>query len=156
MSLTRITNWCEQESLESINCIGTGLARGYLNQPDLTAKSFVPDPFGPGERMYKTGDKVLRDDDGVLTMLDQIDNQVKLRGYRIELGEIDSVLSEQTFVKQSLAVIMGEQDFEKKLVAYVTPETVNTAELEAALKRFLPTYMHGPIAHHTTCDIPTD
>jgi len=123
------------------HCIASGCARGYLNRPEMTEKQFVADPFRPGHIMYKTGDMVVRDAKGVLTMVGRMDNQVKLRGYRIELGEIESILGQRPSIKQALAVIVGKDDFSKQLVAYVTPESANVAELKDALTAALPSYM---------------
>ncbi|MDE5117140.1 MAG: amino acid adenylation domain-containing protein, partial [Trichodesmium sp. St2_bin2_1] len=71
---------------------GAGLARGYLNQPELTAEKFIDNPFTPGTRLYKTGDHVRYRPDGNIEYLGRIDDQVKIRGFRIELGEIEQHL----------------------------------------------------------------
>ncbi|KAG0229803.1 hypothetical protein BGW42_001329, partial [Actinomortierella wolfii] len=99
---------------------GAGVANGYLNKPDLTAKSFVPDPFSnvDGARMYKTGDLVCYLPDGNLVFLGRGDNQIKIRGFRVELGEIEARLSEHPDVRETIVVTNGEGDY-KRLVAYV-------------------------------------
>ena len=123
---------------------GAGLARGYLNQPDLTAARFIPDPFGaePGARMYKTGDVVRRLPDGNLEFVGRIDFQVKVRGFRVELGEIEAVLEKHPAIAQAV-VIAREGAAEKQLVAYViaTSEQSSAAELREYLKKQLPEFM---------------
>ncbi|MFI9379909.1 non-ribosomal peptide synthase/polyketide synthase [Kutzneria sp. NPDC052558] len=112
-------------------CIaGVGLARGYFDQPGLTADRFVADPFVAGERMYRTGD-IVRRVDGELEFLGRADDQVKLRGFRIELGEIETALTAQAGVEQAVVIVR-----DKRLIAYV----VGTADL-AALRAVLPEYM---------------
>ncbi|MCP5102057.1 MAG: amino acid adenylation domain-containing protein, partial [bacterium] len=73
---------------------GNGAARGYLNQPELTADKFVENPFLPGKRMYKSGDLARHLENGNIEFLGRIDQQVKIRGFRIELGEIETKLKE--------------------------------------------------------------
>src|SRR4030095_3881788 len=74
-------------------CIGGGgVARGYLNQPELTEKKFVANPFRAGEKMYRTGDLGKWLPDGHIVFIGRVDDQVKIRGYRVELGEIENAL----------------------------------------------------------------
>ncbi|KAL1915186.1 uncharacterized protein VTP21DRAFT_7462 [Calcarisporiella thermophila] len=99
---------------------GVGLARGYLNKPELTAERFLPDPFvGDAEaRMYKTGDLARYLPDGNLVYIGRNDHQVKIRGFRIELGEIEAHLHEHPLVAEAVVVALGEGS-NKRLVAYV-------------------------------------
>jgi amino acid adenylation domain-containing protein len=119
---------------------GAGLARGYLNQPALTAERFLPDPFGPapGGRMYRTGDVVRWREDGLLEFLGRADRQVKIRGLRIELTEIEHVLSAQPGIRQA-AVTVHDQ---AQLVGYVVSDAQpDEALLREALARQLPLHM---------------
>ena len=100
---------------------GNGLARGYLNRPDLTAQSFIVNPFKPnsGERIYKTGDLVRYRTDRNLEFLGRLDEQVKIRGFRIELGEIETVLTQHPGVQQTVAIASEDGQGDKRLVAYI-------------------------------------
>ncbi|MEG4085165.1 amino acid adenylation domain-containing protein [Microcoleus sp. POL10_C6] len=100
---------------------GNGLARGYLNRPDLTAQSFIVNPFKPnsGERLYKTGDLVRYRGDRNLEFLGRIDEQVKIRGFRIELGEIETLLTQHPAVQQTVAIASENGQRDKRLVAYI-------------------------------------
>ena len=109
---------------------GAGLARGYLNRPQLTAKKFIPNPFGPG-RLYKTGDLCryiphCGKDLGNLEFLGRIDHQVKIRGFRIELGEVEAVLTRHPLVREAAVVTHQETNDklsgEKRLIAYFVPQ----------------------------------
>ncbi|WP_044035294.1 AMP-binding protein, partial [Microcystis aeruginosa] len=97
---------------------GMGLARGYLNQPELTAEKFIPHPFAQG-KLYKTGDLARYLPDGNIEYLGRIDNQVKLRGLRIELGEIQTVLETHPNVEQTVVIMREDTLYNQRLVAYV-------------------------------------
>ncbi|HST60355.1 MAG TPA: amino acid adenylation domain-containing protein [Longimicrobium sp.] len=118
---------------------GAGLARGYLNQPELTAETFVADSYLPGARLYRTGDRVRWRADGTLEFLGRVDEQVKIRGFRIEPGEIEAALLEHQGVREC-AVLAREDAGEKRLVAYVVGD-VQEDELREHMRRSLPEYM---------------
>ena len=125
---------------------GDGVARGYMNRPDLTAERFVPDPFRfmPDARLYRTGDLARRGADGNIDCLGRLDHQVKIRGFRIELGEVEAVLDRHEAVKQSVVVTREVSPGEQRLVAYFEPQggaapAVN--DLRTHLKQLLPDYM---------------
>jgi len=122
---------------------GDGLARGYVNRPELTAEKFIPNPFSlrGSERLYRTGDLVRYQAGGAIEFVGRIDQQVKIRGFRIEPGEIESVLRQHPTVRESI-VLVEENQGEKRLVAYaVAEEGVDKEELRQSLKERLPAYM---------------
>ncbi|WP_321383920.1 non-ribosomal peptide synthetase [uncultured Enterococcus sp.] len=122
-------------------CIsGISLARGYLNQPELTAKAFIDHPFGEG-KLYRSGDLARWMPDGQLEYLGRVDEQVKIRGYRIEPGEIESILRTAEFI-QDAAVIVDTSEQEPKLAAYFVSETaIDGLEIQKYLATQLPEYM---------------
>ncbi len=123
---------------------GDGVARGYVNQPELTASRFLPDPFSdrPGARMYRTGDLARVLEDGRLECFGRVDHQVKVRGFRIELGEIESVLAEHPDVGAA-AVTVADRPSGPILVAYVTAHgrEIDPGVLDRHLRARLPAYM---------------
>jgi nonribosomal peptide synthetase DhbF len=124
--------------------IGPGMARGYLNQPGLTAQRFVACPFGSGERMYRTGDLVRWRDDGELDYLGRVDDQVKIRGFRVEPAEVETVLAGQPGVAQAVVVVREDRPGDRRLVGYVLPEAgeaLDPGELRTAAARVLPAHM---------------
>jgi amino acid adenylation domain-containing protein len=122
---------------------GAGVARGYRNQPGLTAAKFLPDPFSttPGARFYATGDLV-RMRGGRLEFLGRADHQVKVRGFRIELGEIESVLREHNLVRDAVVTVWRGSETDVRLVAYVLPgPRLDSNELRPWLSARLPDHM---------------
>ncbi|RIE04947.1 AMP-binding enzyme [Cohnella faecalis] len=121
-------------------CIsGAGLARGYLNQPELTAEKFVANPFAPGERMYRTGDLARWLPDGNIEYLGRIDEQVKVRGHRIELGEVESALRSHESVKEATVIARKDEEGSAYLCAYfVANGNLGAAELRKHLLEMLP------------------
>ena len=125
---------------------GDGVARGYLDRPELTAERFIANPFcgGAGARLYKTGDLGRYLADGNLECLGRVDHQVKLRGFRIELGEIESVLGQHPSVREAAAGICDDASGEKRLVAYCVTKGQpgpSSGALRAFLRKKLPDYM---------------
>jgi amino acid adenylation domain-containing protein len=125
---------------------GEGLARGYLSRPDLTAESFVPNPFQQafGARLYRTGDRVHFLPDGTIEFLGRVDNQVKIRGFRIELGEIEAALHQSPAVKQCAVVAREDRPGNKYLAAYIVVNgqaDTSGAALSDFLRQRLPEHM---------------
>ncbi|MBS0151276.1 MAG: amino acid adenylation domain-containing protein [Nitrospira sp.] len=123
---------------------GAGLARGYLRRPALTADRFIPNLFGgqPGERLYRTGDRVREREDGAIEYIGRMDHQVKLRGFRIELGEIENRLRSESDIGDAVALVRDVEGGSQQLVAYITaPAPVDIGDLRNRLSRALPEYM---------------
>jgi hypothetical protein len=128
-------------------CIGgAGVARGYLDRPELTAERLVPHPFSavPGARLYRSGDSARWLPDGSVEFLGRVDSQIKIRGFRIEPGEIEAALGRHQQVRQAVVLALDGEPGQKQLVAYVVPsgpEPPDDAELRSFLKQRLPDYM---------------
>jgi amino acid adenylation domain-containing protein len=129
---------------------GAGLARGYINRPELTAERFVANPFvrteiTNGERLYRTGDFVRWMPNGNLEFMGRLDDQVKIRGQRIELGEIEAVLQQHPAVAQAAVIARGEQQTERRLIGYVVWNENSLEGGSSALREYLrsrlPEYM---------------
>lgn len=119
---------------------GTGLARGYQNQPRLTAEKFMANPFVTGQRLYKTGDLGMWLPDGTVAYRGRSDNQVKIRGYRLETGEIENALMGYPTVRQAV-VLVESTSADKRLVAYYVSESrLDDNDLRLALQRVLPVH----------------
>ncbi len=115
---------------------GYGLARGYLGQPEQTAEAFVDDPFLPGERLYRTGDRGLWREDGTIAYRGRLDEQLKIHGQRLELGEIETALSGLPGVDQA-AVLVDRTGADTRLVTHFAG-TASPTELRSRLASLLP------------------
>ncbi|MHA4812540.1 amino acid adenylation domain-containing protein, partial [Flavitalea flava] len=126
-------------------CIGgIGLARGYLNQPEMTADRFIANSFNdePESRLYRSGDLCRWLPDGNIEFLGRVDEQVKIRGYRIELGEIERVLEESGQVRQVAVLVNEDKLGNKRLIGYIVPQKEFDREgITSFLKSKLPDYM---------------
>ena len=120
---------------------GVQLARGYIGQPELTKERFLPDPYLPGERIYKTGDLARWFAQGDIEYLGRLDHQLKIRGFRVELGEIENRLVQHKAILE--AVVTGiEYAGQKQLCAYYVAERdISSRDLRAHIQRKLPEYM---------------
>jgi len=138
----------EEEMLQPIGVVGEivvggdGLARGYLNDEDLTSRKFIANPFVEGERLYKTGDLGKWDSDGRVHFIGRKDDQVKIRGYRIGLGEIERALAAVPAVDETVVVALDNEKGDKDLIAYVSGDAnLNSGDIRNALKNRIPDYM---------------
>lgn len=124
---------------------GLGVAKGYLDRPELTAEKFIADTLGQraGGRLYRTGDLARWRRDGRLEAIGRIDHQVKLRGFRIELGEIESVLDAHDAVAQAVVICREDRPGDKRLVAYLVAAQgeIDIDALRATARERLPEYM---------------
>ncbi|MET7484926.1 amino acid adenylation domain-containing protein [Streptomyces sp. NPDC005538] len=141
---------------------GPGVARGIWRQPALTARQFLPDPYGsaPRDRMYRTGDLGRRRSDGNLEILGRVDDQMKIRGFRVDPAEIEAALVSHPEIGQAMVVARARDNGDRDLVAYYTPTAPPTggaaalrARLRSALAEVLPGYMI-PAAFHAVERLP--
>jgi surfactin family lipopeptide synthetase C/lichenysin synthetase C len=127
---------------------GAGVANGYLNRPELTEAKFVPHPFIPVEKLYRSGDLARWLPDGSIELLGRIDDQVKIRGHRIELGEIEERLLRYDGVKEAIVLAVSSDSGETSLCAYVVGlagSNLTPDELRSHLALTLPGYMVPPV-----------
>jgi amino acid adenylation domain-containing protein len=133
-------------------CVGgEGVGRGYLNQPELTAVKFIPNPFKPdststnhGERLYRSGDLVRLSDQGEMEYLGRIDQQVQLRGFRVELEEIESQLLKHEKIRETVVLAKEDENGDSYLCAYIVSQgslTLSVPNLREFLLKNLPDYM---------------
>ncbi|NDB83515.1 MAG: hypothetical protein EB127_12440 [Alphaproteobacteria bacterium] len=141
--LDRDLNLVPIGSIGEIYIGGEGLARGYVGKADLTSERFIANPFGKGERIYRTGDLGRWDGEGCLEYVGRKDHQVKIRGYRIELGEIESQLRSFEGIDQAVVLVKSHQGTgQDYLVGYYTAKDLISDEgLSVFLRDRLPEYM---------------
>jgi len=127
---------------------GIGVARGYLNEPVLTAQKFVPDPFSAqaGRQMYRTGDLARYRADGSIEFLGRMDGQVKIRGCRIELGEVEVAIKGCAGIEECIVVVYEASPGQPGLAAYLVPDasegsSISIQQVRQELQRRLPDYM---------------
>ncbi|GIP58449.1 non-ribosomal peptide synthetase [Paenibacillus woosongensis] len=121
---------------------GSGLGRGYLNDPELTAQKFVPHPLDDGQRLYKTGDRARRLPNGDIEFIGRMDHQLKIRGYRVELAEIEAQLMEHSDVQEVALTVKESAEDTKYLCAYiVTQQGLTASDMRGHLAHRLPSYM---------------
>ncbi len=130
---------------------GPGVAQGYINLPEMTAKKFIANPFEPGSVrdpiLYRTGDAVSLDSEGRFAFHGRIDDQVKIRGYRIELGEIESLIADEPGVRTAAVAVHQHPTAGETLVAHVVSgeDKLDIEAAKRALAAKVPPYMVPPV-----------
>ncbi|MDD1966839.1 non-ribosomal peptide synthase/polyketide synthase [Pseudomonas putida] len=127
--------------------LGGAVARGYLDRPGATAERFLPHPFRAGERIYRSGDRVRLNSQGLLEYLGRIDHQIKIRGFRIEAGEIEAALKGYEGVREALVIVRDGANG-KQLLGYVGGNDLNEEQIKQQLSLTLPEYM---VPHYIVC-----
>lgn len=120
---------------------GDGVARGYLNKPELTKEKFIDNPFEPGKKMYRTGDIVRWVDDGNIEYIGRNDDQVKIRGYRVEIPEIEKCLLKHPEIKETTVMIKNINGINSICCYYSSEKIIELEELKSFLMKHLPSYM---------------
>jgi amino acid adenylation domain-containing protein len=120
---------------------GDGLARGYLNDQQLTDQNFMPDPFTPGQKIYRTGDYARVREDGNLEFLGRVDDQVKIRGHRISLFEIESELKSLPYVEEAVVTAIQQEETLSLCAYYQAHGNISEIEIRTQLEQQLPGYM---------------
>lgn len=121
---------------------GAGLARGYLNQEELTREMFIPSPFDPGQRLYRTGDLAKLNNSWEIEFIGRADYQVKIRGYRIELGEIESVLMQHNQIEEAVVIVKEDENHDQSLFAYLKINgDLDISDIRFFAGKVLPDYM---------------
>ncbi|MCW9033345.1 MAG: amino acid adenylation domain-containing protein [Rhodospirillales bacterium] len=123
---------------------GAGLARGYMNNPELTDEKFCRNPHWEGERIYRTGDLAKWDDEGLIQFLGRGDGQLKIRGFRVEIGEVERKLLGCRDIAEAVVTTRADQFGQVGLVAYVTTkqgQKLSTVDIRKELAAWLPCYM---------------
>jgi len=134
----------EKGALGELFIAGAGVGRGYIGRAELTAETFLPDPYdsGGGNRMYRTGDFCRYGEDWRIEYQGRRDDQVKIRGYRVELGEVEAALRRQNGVRQASVLVKEVAPASKRLVAYVVAEEgVTGRQVRECVRREIPEYM---------------
>lgn len=121
---------------------GNNVARGYINQPELTTEKFISNPFKEGERLYRTGDFGRWTIDGNIEFIGRQDNQVKIRGFRVELGEIESKIQSKEDINEVVVMVKTDKFNQNELMAYISSDVeLNPKEVRQYLSERLPEYM---------------
>lgn len=139
--LDKYMRFLSPASIGELYISGDGVTRGYVGKLDLTAEKFIPNPFIRGKKMYKTGDMVKFNHNGVLEYMGRADRQVKIRGHRIELGEIEDCLLNCVSVENSVVTVRQNSHGDKYLCAYLVKNIKDGIEdIKNTLSKFLPSY----------------
>jgi amino acid adenylation domain-containing protein len=123
--------------------LGGLIAKGYMNDPELTAQKFIPNPFSPGSYLFRTGDRGQWLTFGYLKILGRMDSQIKIRGYRVELGDIEKALLQDPEISQAVVTTNIQPNGHTAVIAYILPisASLSSAVIRIALRQSLPDYM---------------